>query len=183
MNCENWKRVSLPLTKEAVRSLRAGDRVLLSGPILTGRDAAHKRLVALLRAGEPLPVDIRDQTIYYVGPCQGRKGYAVCSAGPTTSARVDPLTPELLANGLTGMIGKGSRSEAVVKAMEEHCCVYFAAVGGAGALLAARITSSEVLAFPDLGTEAIHRFVVQDFPVLVAVDCTGRSVYPDRSGK
>ena len=174
-----WKSVSLPLTKDAIRSLRAGDRVLLSGPVLTGRDAAHKRLVSLLESGEPLPVNLTGETIYYVGPCPVNGSHPVGSAGPTTSARVDSLTPALLSAGLSGMIGKGNRSEEVVAAMQRETAVYFAAVGGAGALLAAHITGSEVLAFPDLGTEAIHRFILSDFPVIVAVDCEGRSIYPE----
>ena len=177
MNTQGWKRVSLPLTPETVRTLAAGDRVLLTGELLTGRDAAHKNLVDLLRAGKPLPVDLRNQTIYYVGPCPASKGYAVGSAGPTTSARVDPLTPELLEAGLRGMVGKGNRSPAVIDAMKKYGAVYFAAVGGAGALLAARIEKSEVLAFPELGTEAVHRFTVRGFPVLVAIDCQGNTIY------
>ena len=177
MNTQHWKRISLPLSKDAVRELKAGDRVLLSGTFITGRDAAHKNLVSLLRAGKPLPVPLQNETIYYVGPCPASKGFAVGSAGPTTSARVDPLTPELLAAGLTGMIGKGDRSPEVIDAMKKYTAVYFAAVGGAGALLAACVERSEVLAFPELGTEAVHRFTVRDFPVLVAIDCCGRSVY------
>ena len=172
-----WKDLALPLTKEAVRSLKAGDRVRLSGSFLTGRDAAHRRLVDLLEQGQPLPVELRGETIYYVGPCPASKGFAVGSAGPTTSARVDPLTPVLLAHGLTGMIGKGDRSPAVIAAMREHTAVYFAAVGGAGALLASCIKHSEVLAFADLGTEAVHRFTVENFPVLVAIDCRGNTIY------
>ena len=170
-------RIDLPLTEEAVRSLRAGDRVLLSGPVLTGRDAAHRRLFDALAEGREPAVPLKGETIYYVGPCPAPPGRPVGSCGPTTSMRMDLLTPRLLQAGLRGMIGKGSRSPEVVEAMKQFGCVYFAAVGGAGALYASRVTSCSVLAFPDLGTEAVHRMILKDFPVLVAVDCLGGSVY------
>lgn len=171
------RHLSLPLSKEDVRSLRAGDTVYLTGPMLTGRDAAHKRLIQLLDEGKPLPVDIRGQTIYYVGPAPASPGHAVGSAGPTTSGRMDAYTPRLLALGLNCMIGKGRRSEAVKQAMRTYGAVYLGAVGGAAALIARCIVSSEVLAYPDLGTEAIHRFMVRDFPAVVLMDAHGGDLY------
>ena len=169
--------LQLPLTDETVNMLRAGDEVTLTGDIYTGRDAAHKRLIALLEKGEPLPMDIQGQTIYYVGPAPASPGHAVGSAGPTTSYRMDAYTPQLLALGLKGMIGKGRRNEQVQKAMQEHGAVYFGAVGGAAALIARCIKKSEVVAYPDLGTEAIHRFTVERFPVLVLMDAHGGNLY------
>ncbi|MCR4886387.1 MAG: Fe-S-containing hydro-lyase [Clostridiales bacterium] len=171
------RHLSLPLSKEDVQSLRAGDTVYLTGPMLTGRDAAHKRLIQLLDEGKPLPVDIRGQTIYYVGPAPASPGHAVGSAGPTTSGRMDAYTPRLLALGLNCMIGKGRRSEAVKQAMRTYGAVYLGAVGGAAALIARCIVSSEVLAYPDLGTEAIHRFMVRDFPAVVLMDAHGGDLY------
>ncbi len=169
--------LQLPLQDEDIQKLRAGDMVYLSGDILTGRDAAHKRLAALLAAEEPLPVDIRGQTIYYVGPAPASPGHAVGSAGPTSSYRMDGYTPAMLEAGLKGMIGKGKRSEPVIEAMKAHGAVYFGAVGGAAALIARSIISSEVLAYPDLGAESIHRFSVKDFPVLVLIDTLGNNLY------
>lgn len=170
-------RLCLPLTKEAVQNLKAGDRVLLSGPVLTGRDAAHRRLFDALTRGQSPAVPLEGETIYYVGPCPAPPGRPVGSCGPTTSMRMDLLTPRLLEAGLRGMIGKGNRSPEVVAAMKKYGCVYFAAVGGAGALCADRVTACSVLAFEDLGTEAVHRMILKDFPVLVAIDCRGNSVY------
>ncbi len=171
------RHLSLPLSKEDVQSLRAGDTVYLTGPLLTGRDAAHKRLIQLLDEGKPLPVDIRGQAIYYVGPAPASPGHAVGSAGPTTSGRMDAYTPRLLALGLNCMIGKGRRSEAVGRAIRAYGAVYLGAVGGAAALIARSIVSSEVLAYPDLGTEAIHRFTVRDFPAIVLMDAHGGNLY------
>ena len=160
-----------------MRSLQAGDRVLLSGTIYTGRDAAHKRMIALLQEGKPLPFDPRGQILYYVGPAPAKPGFAVGSAGPTTSYRMDSYTPPLLAQGLRGMIGKGRRSPQVVEAMKAYCAVYFGAVGGAAALISRRIVDAELVAWPDLGTEAVHRFTVKDFPVTVVIDSLGNSLY------
>ncbi len=169
----------LPLTAEDVEKLRIGDRVLLTGEMLTGRDAAHKRLIALLDEGKELPVDVQGQTIYYVGPAPASPGHAVGPAGPTTSYRMDAYTPKLLARGLRGMIGKGMRNEEVRKAMQQYGAVYFGAVGGAAALIARAIRESEVLAYEDLGTEAIHRFRVEDFPVIVLMDAHGGNLYEE----
>ena len=172
------KKLMTPLDEAAVRSLHAGDRVLLSGVIWTGRDQAHKRLVALLDEGKPLPVELRDQAIYFVGPCPARPGEVIGSAGPTTSGRMDAYSPRLIRDcGLRGMIGKGGRSAAVVEAMKTYGAVYFAAAGGAGALIAQSIVKAEVVAFPDLGTEAIHRLEVRDFPLVVAIDSFGNDLY------
>ena len=155
----------------------ARDSVLLSGSLYTARDAAHKRMLEALDKGEPLPFDIKGQVIYYVGPAPAGPGYAVGSAGPTTSYRMDAYTPQLLNLGLKGMIGKGKRSAAVVDAMKEHNAVYFGATGGAAALIAKRIIKSEVIAYPDLGAEAIHRFEIKDFPVIVLIDSQGNNLY------
>lgn len=170
-------RLSLPIVGDDARSLRAGDRVLLSGVLLTGRDVAHRRLVELLDRGGALPVDLSGQTIYYVGPCPAAPGRVIGSAGPTTSGRMDVYTPRLLDAGLRGMIGKGPRSRAVIEAMTRNGAVYFAAIGGAGALLARAIKEAEVVAFAELGPEAIYRLRVEDFPVTVAVDSTGTDLY------
>ncbi len=169
--------LSTPLTADAVSQLRAGDNVYLSGEILTARDAAHRRLVELLDDGKSLPVDLSGQIIYYVGPAPARPGKPIGSAGPTTSTRMDPYTPRLLAQGLKGMIGKGSRSEEVRKAIVEYGAVYLAAVGGAAALLARCIQKSEIIAYEDLGPEAIRRLYVQDFPVVVINDVEGGDLY------
>ncbi len=169
--------LQLPLTQDTVHMLRAGDTVYLTGPLLTGRDAAHKRLIALLDEGKPLPVDVKGQAIYYVGPAPASPGHAVGSAGPTTSYRMDAYTPQLLKLGLNCMIGKGRRSEAVRAAMREYGAVYLGAVGGAAALIARSIEKSEVLAYEDLGTEAIHRFTVRDFPAIVLMDAHGGNLY------
>ena len=172
------KKLTTPLDEAVVRSLHAGDQVLLSGVIWTGRDQAHKRLVALLDEGKPLPVELRDQAIYFVGPCPARPGEVIGSAGPTTSGRMDAYSPRLIRDcGLRGMIGKGGRSAAVVEAMKTYGAVYFAAAGGEGALIAQSIVKAEVVAFPDLGTEAIHRLEVRDFPLVVAIDSFGCDLY------
>lgn len=170
-------RITLPLDDADVEKLRAGDSVLLTGEMLTGRDAAHKRLIALLDEGRELPVEIRGQTIYYVGPAPASPGHAVGSAGPTTSYRMDAYTPRLIEKGLKGMIGKGMRNEQVRRAMQQYGAVYFGAVGGAAALIAKSIRESRVLAYPDLGTEAIHLFRVEDFPVIVLMDAHGGNLY------
>ena len=175
------KIINTPLTDETAKSLRAGDRVLLNGIIYTGRDTAHKRLIEMLDKGEDLPMDIKDQTIYYVGPCPAKPGQAIGSAGPTTSGRMDAYTPQLMDAGLRGMIGKGLRSKAVVDSIIKHNGVYFAAIGGAGALLAEAIKEAEVIAFPDLGAEAIYKLRVENFPVTVIIDSEGNDLY--KSGK
>jgi fumarate hydratase subunit beta len=173
----NTINIQLPLDDAIIKDLRAGDSVLLSGSLYTARDAAHKRMLEALDKGEPLPFDIKGQVIYYVGPAPAGPGYAVGSAGPTTSYRMDAYTPQLLNLGLKGMIGKGKRSAAVVDAMKEHNAVYFGATGGAAALIAKRIIKSEVIAYPDLGAEAIHRFEIKDFPVIVLIDSQGNNLY------
>jgi fumarate hydratase subunit beta len=174
----NTVKLTTPLDIDTVRSLKAGDQVLLSGIIYTGRDAAHKRLCDLLNEGKKLPVDLEGQVIYFVGPCPAKPGDPIGSAGPTTSYRMDAYSPQLIAEvGLKGMIGKGGRSEEVKAAMREHGCVYFAATGGAAALIAKRIKSCEVVCYEDLGPEAIHRLQVEDFPVIVAIDSHGNDLY------
>ena len=173
----NAKRIQLPLTREEARALRAGESVLLTGTIYTGRDAAHKRLIQLLDEGKPLPIDVKDQVIYYVGPAPTSPGHAVGSAGPTTSNRMDFYAPRLIQLGLTGMIGKGKRNQAVIDAMKEHGAVYFGAVGGAAALIARSIKKSEVVCYEDLGSEAIHRFEIEDFPAIVLIDSQGNNLY------
>lgn len=170
-------RIKAPLTREAARKLRAGDSCLLSGVIYTARDAAHKRLCALLESGEPLPFDIRDAVIYFVGPTPARPGQVTGSAGPTTSYRMDAYSPALIAEGQTGMIGKGKRGEAVVQAMQRHGAVYFGAIGGCGALLGKCVKKSEIVAYPDLGAEAICRWEVEDLPVIVVIDSLGNNLY------
>ncbi len=173
----NAKRIKLPLTRERARVLKAGDAVLLTGVVYTARDAAHKRLIRLLDEGKPLPIDVEDQVIYYVGPAPASPGHAVGPAGPTTSYRMDPYTPRLIELGLRGMIGKGLRSQAVIDAMKAHGAVYFGAVGGAAALIARSIRKSEVVCYEDLGSEAIHRFEIEDFPALVLIDSEGGNLY------
>ncbi|MBA1335079.1 MAG: Fe-S-containing hydro-lyase [Firmicutes bacterium] len=171
------KTVHTPLTGETVRELKSGDRVLLNGTIYTGRDAAHKRLVEMLDKGENLPMDLKGQVIYYVGPCPAKPGAVIGSAGPTTSGRMDAYTPALLERGLKGMIGKGIRNQRVIDAIVKHGAVYLGAIGGAGALLAEAIKEAEVLAFEDLGPEAIYRLRVENFPVTVIIDSQGNDLY------
>ena len=171
------KTIQLPLTQRDARSLRAGETVLLSGTIYTGRDAAHKRLIQLLDEGKPLPIDVKDQVIYYVGPAPASPGHAVGSAGPTTSYRMDPYAPRLIELGLSGMIGKGKRDQAVIDAMKKYVAVYFGAVGGAAALISRSIKKSEVVCYEDLGSEAIHRFEIENFPVIVLIDSEGNNLY------
>jgi len=165
--------IKLPLTDESVEKLRAGDDVRLTGVIYTARDAAHRRMVEALEKGESLPFDIRGQVIYYVGPTPAKPGQVIGSAGPTTSMRLDRFTPPLLAAGLKGIIGKGGRGLAVRDALKQHKGVYFIAVGGAGALLARQIKKVDVVAYEDLGTEAVRRLEVEDFPVIVCSDIHG----------
>jgi len=174
--------LTTPLEPEILRGLRAGQSVLLSGTIYTARDAAHARMVQGLVRGEGMPFDPNGQVIYYVGPCPARPGVAIGSAGPTTSYRMDPFTPPLLAAGIAGLIGKGSRSAEVVASLVEHGAVYFVALGGAGALLSQCVRSAEVIAYADLGTEAIRRLVVERFPLVVGVDTFGQDVYARAAG-
>lgn len=171
------KHISVPFNKEISESLYAGDYVYLSGTIYTARDAAHKRMIETLEKGEELPIDIKNQTIYYMGPSPAREGRPIGSAGPTTASRMDKYAPTLMDLGQIGMIGKGKRTQAVKDAMIRNKVVYFAAVGGAGALLSKCITSSEVVAYDDLGTEAIRKLTVKDFPVIVVMDSHGNSMY------
>lgn len=172
------KKITTPFSAADASDLKAGDQLRLTGVIYTGRDAAHKRLVALLDEGRELPVDLRDQFIYFVGPCPAPPGRPIGSAGPTTSYRMDAYSPRLIADcALRGMIGKGNRSKEVVDAMKQHKAVYFAATGGAGALIAQCIKKADVVAFDDLGPEAIYRLEVEDFPLTVAIDCNGNTLY------
>lgn len=170
-------RLKTPLTDKDVERLKIGDRVLINGVIYTGRDAAHKRLSDLLKEGKEFPFDIRGQIIYYVGPTPARPGQVFGSAGPTTSYRMDAYAPALIAKGLKGMIGKGMRSDAVKEAMKKHQAVYFAATGGAGALLAKKVKKAKVVAYEDLGPEAIRRLEVEDLPVIVINDVRGNDLY------
>ena len=175
--------IKTPLTAEAAIALRAGDVVSITGYIYTARDAAHKRLVNLLEKGKPLPIDIKDQIIYYVGPAPAKPGYACGPAGPTTSYRLDPYTPILLDNGLRGMIGKGSRSPQVIESMKRNKAVYFAAVGGAAVVIARSIKESQIIAYEDLGAEAIRRFRVENFPAIVVIDSQGNNLYESEPPK
>ena len=172
-------KLTTPLSDEDVTKLKAGDIVYLSGTIYTARDAAHKRLVDLIHKGEPLPFDLKGAVIYFVGPTPPKPGEVIGSAGPTTSYRMDSYSPILIEHGLKGMIGKGRRNEAVKEACKKYKAVYFGAVGGAGALLAQRIKDAEVIAYPELGPEAIRRLVVEDFPVVVVNDTYGADLYEE----
>ena len=171
------KKITLPLTDADIEELRAGEGVLLSGSLLTGRDCAHKHICEMLDRGEELPFPLAGATIYYAGPCPAPEGKSCGSCGPTTSARMVAYAPRLLDLGLRGMIGKGERSDAVCEAIVRDGAVYFAAIGGAGALYGNAVQKSELVAFPDLLSEAVYRFTVQDFPCIVAIDCKGGSVY------
>jgi fumarate hydratase subunit beta len=176
-------RITTPLSKEDALKLKAGDNVLISGVIYTGRDAAHKRMVEALERGEGLPVDLTDQLIYYVGPTPAKPGQPIGSAGPTTSGRMDAYTPQLIEKGLRGMIGKGYRSKDVVDAMKKHGAVYFAATGGAAALIAKSIEKREEVAYPDLMSEAVTRLTVKDFPAIVVIDSQGNNYYEEGQKK
>ena len=174
---EKAKTVRLPITDKQIENLKAGDSVLLSGTILTGRDCAHKRICAFLDEGKELPFNLKGETIYYAGPCPAPDGKACGSCGPTTSARMDSFAPRLLDLGLKAMIGKGERSEDVEKSILKNHSVYFAAIGGAGALYGNAVKKSELVAFPDLLSEAVYRFEIKDFPCVVAIDCHGGNIY------
>lgn len=171
------KRITTPFTEEKLKGLKAGDTVLITGTIYTARDAAHKRLVDLLDKGEKLPMDVKDAIIYYVGPTPAKPGKAFGSAGPTTSYRMDAYTPRLLDEGLKGMIGKGLRSKEVVASMVKNKAVYFAAIGGAAALIGRAVKKAELIAYEDLGSEAIRKLTVEDLPVTVAIDSQGNDIY------
>ena len=171
------KKITLPITDEDIKNLKAGDSVLLSGSIITGRDAAHKRMIEALQRGEELPIDIKDSTIYYMGPSPAREGRPIGSAGPTTATRMDRYAPTLLDLGEKAMIGKGKRSKEVIDAIVRNHAVYFAAVGGAGALLSKCITKSEIVCYEDLGAEAIRKIEIKDFPVIVVIDSQGDNLY------
>lgn len=171
------KHIRTPITPEAAGDLRAGDYVYLTGTIYTARDAAHKRMYEALERGETLPLSLENNVIYYMGPSPAREGRPIGSAGPTTASRMDKYAPKLLDLGLAGMIGKGKRSDAVKEAIVRNSAVYFAAVGGAGALLSKSIKASEVIAYDDLGTEAIRRLEVENFPVIVVIDAEGNNLY------
>lgn len=169
--------IQMPMSRETARTLRTGDSCLLSGVIYTARDAAHKRLCELIDAGKPLPFPVQNATIYFVGPTPAKPGQVIGSAGPTTSYRMDAYSPSLIAMGQTGMIGKGKRNAQVVEAMKTYGCVYFGAIGGCGALLSKCIKKAEIVAYPDLGPEAIHRLEVENFPVVVVIDSQGNNLY------
>ena len=170
-------QMQVPFSEEAARSLRAGDTLSLSGIIYTARDAAHKRLTALLEEGKALPFDLQGQVIYYVGPCPAKPGQVIGSAGPTTSSRMDAYAPRLIQQGLKGMIGKGLRSKEVIEAMKAQGAVYLGAIGGAGALIARSIVKEEIIAFPELGPEAVRKLEVKDFPAVVIIDSQGNNLY------
>ena len=176
-------KIKTPLSDEDVQNLKIGDSVLITGKIYTARDAAHKRLIDLIQKGESLPFDIKGQIIYYVGPAPAKPGYVIGPAGPTTSGRCDPYTPALLSLGLKGMIGKGTRSKEVREAMEKHKAVYFAATGGAAALISKNIKAIKIIAYEDLGPEAIRELEVEDFPVIVANDAHGGDLYEEGTKK
>lgn len=170
-------KITTPLTRDTVKTLKSGDSCLITGAIYTARDAAHKRLCELINKGEPLPLDIKDSIIYFVGPTPAKPGEIIGSAGPTTSYRMDAYSPDLIKLGLTGMIGKGKRNDEVIDAMKTHGAVYFGAIGGCGALLSKCIKKCEIIAYDDLGAEAIRKLYVEDFPVVVIIDNDGNNLY------
>jgi fumarate hydratase subunit beta len=177
------KKVKLPLTEKTLKDLKAGDNILLTGVMYVARDTAHKRMIEALDQGKPLPFDIKGQTVYYMGPSPARPGQVIGSAGPTTSGRMDSYSPRLIAEGLKGMIGKGMRSPAVKEAMKKYKAVYLAAIGGAGALISKSIKKSEVIAYEELGAEAILRMEVEDFPAIVINDIYGGDLYEEGKAK
>ena len=177
------KHINVPFDSSISEALKTGDYVYLTGTIYTARDAAHKRMYEALKNGEELPFDVKNNTIYYMGPSPAREGRVIGSAGPTTASRMDKYAPSLLDLGLIGMIGKGKRNKAVHEAIVRNKAVYFAAVGGAGALLSKCITSSEIIAYDDLGTEAVRKLIVKDFPVIVVIDSEGRDLYEETAAR
>lgn len=170
-------RIKMPLKQEDINRLKTGDRVLLSGRMFTARDQAHKRMTTALKEGKKLPIDIKNEVVYYVGAAPAPPGFAIGSCGPTTSSRMDPFTPALLAKGLKGIIGKGNRSAEVIRKIKKHKAVYFVALGGAAALVARSVKKVLPVAYPDLGTEGIYELTVKDFPVFVGIDCRGNNIY------
>lgn len=170
-------RISTPLTKDAIEKLKIGDEVLLSGTIFTARDMAHKRLIEMMAKGRKLPIDLSSSVIYYAGPTPASPGWAIGSCGPTTSSRMDPFTSALFKRGLVATIGKGTRSHEVRETIKKRGCIYFLAVGGAGAFLATKVVSAKAVAFKDLGPEAIYRLEVKDFPLIVGIDAKGNDIY------
>ena len=178
---EELRRIQLPLTPELAKTLHMGDNVLLTGTIYTARDAAHERMTENLKNGIPLPFDPKDATIYYVGPTPAEPGKVIVSAGPTTAGRMDKWAPEMISLGARGMIGKGKRSASVIEAVKKYSGCYFGAIGGAGALLAKHIKKCRLIAYEDLGPEAIRELYVEDFPVTVIIDCEGNDLY--KSGR
>jgi len=173
------RHLNVPFSKDDIKDFEIGDVVYLSGVIYSARDAAHKRMIEAYENGEPFPFDIKNQTVYYLGPTPARPGAIIGSAGPTTSGRMEKYTPTLLDKGLIGMIGKGRRSEGVIDSIKRNKCIYFAAVGGAGALLSKCIKASEVIAYDDLGPEAIRKLTVENLPVIVVIDSDGRNLYEE----
>lgn len=171
------KRLTLPLKKEDIKNLKAGESVLLSGTMFTARDAAHKRFYDMVDRGMDLPINIKNETIYYVGPAPAKEGYVIGPCGPTSSYRMDKYAPMLLDMGLSAMIGKGERSDEVIDAIKRNGAVYFAAIGGAAALISKSVVKDEAVCFEDLGTESVHRYTVKDFPCIVAIDSLGNDVY------
>jgi fumarate hydratase subunit beta len=171
------KKITTPLTKEKIKELKAGDSVLITGTIYTARDAAHKRLIELLDKGEKLPIDIEDSIVYYAGPTPEKPGQVIGSVGPTTSYRMDSYSPRLIEKGLRGMIGKGLRNAEVIESIKNNTGVYFAAIGGAAALIGKSVVKSEIVAYEDLGAEAIRKLEVVDFPAIVVIDCEGNNLY------
>ncbi|MFC4666597.1 Fe-S-containing hydro-lyase [Falsiporphyromonas endometrii] len=169
--------ITPPFTDEVIKSLHAGDMVYITGTIYTARDAAHLRLVEMLEKGEKMPFDFEGQAVYYAGPCPAKPGQAIGSVGPTTAGRMDPYSPRLIAEGLRVMIGKGLRSDEVVESLKKYTGVFFAAIGGAAALMGQAVKEAEVIAFPELGTEAVRKLRVENLPVIVAVDCHGKDAY------
>ncbi len=176
-------KIETPLTNEVIKQLKIGDNVLLNGYIFTARDLAHERLIKLIRDNKPLPFDIKGNVIFYVGPSPAKPGYVIGSAGPTTSYRMDPYTPVLLKKGLKGMIGKGNRSQKVIDSIKQNICVYFGAVGGAAALLSKCIIESKIIAFEELGAEAIRKLKIKDMPLTVINDCLGNNLYIEGKNK
>lgn len=171
--------ISAPFSKETLSKLKAGDTVKISGTIYTARDAAHKKMIEMIQNGTPLPFDVNGQAIYYVGPCPAREGEIIGSAGPTTSSRMDAYAPKLIELGLSVMIGKGLRNGGVIDAMKQHTAVYLGAIGGAGALISDCITSQEIIAFPELGAEALRKLTVKDFETVVIIDSNGNNLYEE----
>lgn len=171
------KNITAPLSKEVIKALRAGDSVMLSGVIYTARDAAHKRMCEDYEKGIDFPFDLKGQLVYYAGPCPAKPGEVIGSCGPTTAGRMDAYTPLLLDSGLSAMLGKGARNKDVVEAMKRNCAVYLGAIGGAGALIAGSVKKAEIIAYPELGTEAVRRLEVENLPCVVLIDCEGNDLY------